>query len=163
MGLPLFSRDVIKEALFDTLGWSDRQRSRELGTAAASVLFALLEHTLSVGVSCVSESNFRPSQSSADFHRLLDNTGAHAVQVQCVTRGDVLLQRFATRSDSDERHPGHRDSGNLDEFRSELLAGRYEPLDLPGPVRTIDTTDFHTMNVQALAAELRVLIGSNTP
>lgn len=36
--VPVYSRDRIKEALFDTVGWSDRRRSQQLGAAAAAVL-----------------------------------------------------------------------------------------------------------------------------
>ncbi|MFJ6212683.1 AAA family ATPase [Streptomyces sp. NPDC092296] len=161
--LPWYSRDGIKESLFDTLGWSDRQRSKELGAASVAVLFTLLSDTLSAGASCLTESNFRRVQSSPDFRRLLEETGARAVQVQCTTQGDVLLERFATRSSSAGRHPGHCDDQNLDEFRAELLAGRYEPLDVPGPVLTQDTTDFHAVDIEALATQLSALLHSDAP
>ncbi|MGW1976522.1 AAA family ATPase [Streptomyces sp. NPDC001889] len=160
--LPLYSRDTIKEALFDTLGWSDRQRSKQFGAASATVLFTLLEAALTAGVHCMAESNFRRTHATADFRRLIDQTGCAVVQVQCVADGPVLLERFTARSASAERHPGHCDDQNAAEFHAELLAGRYEPLDLPGPVLTVDTTDFQTIDIQALAAQITALLHPGT-
>ncbi|WP_190125474.1 AAA family ATPase [Streptomyces inusitatus] len=155
--LPLYSRDTIKESLFGTLGWSDRQRSKQLGAASATVLFNLLEAALKAGSDCLAESNFRPTHATADFLHLIDRTGCAVVQVRCVADGPVLLERFTARSSSAERHPGHCDDQNADEFRDELLAGSYEPLDLPGPVLTVDTTDFQTIDIPALAAQITAL------
>jgi hypothetical protein len=54
----------------------------------------------------------------------------------------VLVERFARRGGSVERHPGHGDADNLAEFAPELMKGRYEPLGLNGPVFRLDTTEF---------------------
>jgi predicted kinase len=156
--LPLFSRDAIKETLFDTLGWSSRQRSKELGAASAAVLFTLLTQSLKAGASCVTESNFRPLHSNNDFQSLLTETGARAIQVQCNTRGEVLLDRFTQRAARAERHPGHGDEDNVEEFRAELLTGRYEPLDVPGPVLAWDTTDLEAFPPQHLVEQIRALL-----
>lgn len=161
--LPLVSRDVIKEALFDTLGWKDRNQSKRFGVAAARVLFSQLDAILCAGVSCLAESNFRRTHSSGDFRRLVTTTGARFIQVQCVADGAVLLDRFTARSVSVERHPGHSDDTNLSEFRSDLLAGRYEPLDVPGDLLTVDTTDLDAVSVVDLAAQLSVLLDHAPP
>jgi predicted kinase len=41
LGMPVISKDTIKEALFDVLGTGDLERSRELGRAAHVVMYAL--------------------------------------------------------------------------------------------------------------------------
>ncbi|GHJ37080.1 AAA family ATPase [Streptomyces sp. TS71-3] len=163
LALPWYSRDAIKEALFDTLGWSDRRRSKELGAASVAVLFSLLSDTLGAGASCLAESNFRRTHSTSDFLRLLAETGADTVQIQCRTHGPTLLRRFTARASSPERHPGHGDDQNVDEFREELLAGRYEPLQLPGPVLDVDTTHFEQVNAGALAARVATLLRGDGP
>ncbi|MFF2954949.1 AAA family ATPase [Kitasatospora sp. NPDC057965] len=156
--LPVLGRDRIKESLFDVLGWDDREWSKTLGVAAAAALFALLADTLAAGADCIAESTFRPGHSTSDFRKVLAGTGARAIQIQCVTDGPALLARFAARSATADRHPGHRDEHNLDEFHDELMAGRYQPLDLPGPVITVDTTDFATLDLAALATQLTNLL-----
>jgi predicted kinase len=156
--LPLLSRDAIKEALFDTLGHGDRLQSKRFGAAAAAVLFAQLTDILDAGTSCVTESNFRRTHSSDDFRRLMRDTGAHVVQVQLTADGPTLLERFAARSATAERHPGHGDQNNLEEFSAELLAGAYEPLDVPGEVLTIDATDPAAVPLDDLATQLAALL-----
>lgn len=42
LGLPLLSKDVVKETLFDVLGTGDRAWSTRLGAAANEVLWSLL-------------------------------------------------------------------------------------------------------------------------
>jgi adenylate kinase family enzyme len=37
--LPLISRDDIKESLFDSLGWHDREWSKQLGVASYQLLY----------------------------------------------------------------------------------------------------------------------------
>lgn len=141
MRLSLLSRDVIKEAL----------------------LFSQLAEILGAGVLCVAESNFRRTHSSSDFRRLINDTGARIIQVQCVADGQILLDRFTARSATVERHPGHCDESNLDEFRDDLLAGRYEPLDVPGEVLTVDTTDPAVVSVDDLATRLSALLNRIPP
>ena len=157
--LPRITNDEIKESLFDTLGWSDRARSRALGVAAVDVLRTLAAACLAA-TDCLVESNFRPHQASGWLAGLLDETGARAVQVQCRADGPVLLQRFADRAASPERHPGHCDTGNVEEFREELTRGFYDPLAVPGPVLTVDNTVFHAdrHTWAALAGDLRRLL-----
>lgn len=138
--LPMISRDLIKEAMFDTLGYSDRKRSIEFGIAAALILLREVEEFLNSGVSCIIESNFRPKYSEAEFVKLLKDTGADVVQIQCICDGPALFERFKDRSLKDERHPGHGDSGNWEEFKDELLAGRYPNLELGSEVLEYDTS-----------------------
>ncbi|MCX4736746.1 hypothetical protein [Streptomyces sp. NBC_01363] len=101
---------------------------------------------------------FRRTLSSPDFQQLLGATGAGVDQIQCSTDGVTLLNRSIARASSAERHPGHCDDQNVDEFRGELLAGRYEPLDLLGPVLTVDTTRFDDVDIDALATQVSALL-----
>lgn len=122
------------------------------------MLFAQLTQLLEAGVSCLTESAFRRTQSSDDFQRLTTDTGARIIQVQCVADGRFLLDRFTARSASIERHPGHCDDTNNAEFRDDLLAGRHEPLDVPGEVLTVDLTDLGAVSIDDLAVKLFALL-----
>lgn len=156
--LPMYSRDAIKETMFDTLGWSDRAWSRTLGQTSASVLFRLVAESLTAGVDCLVEAPFRPQQCAEDFRSLARKVAFRAVQVRCVAAGEVLVERFAARACSSERHPGHCDQDNVEEFRQELLRRSYEPLELPGPVFTVDNTTFEQGRWGRLAGELAGLL-----
>lgn len=139
LGLPLVSRDVIKEALFDSLGYSDRQQSKTFGSAAALVLLRQVDILLRSGVSCIIEGKFNPKFSQDEIAALARDNNASVIQVQCRGKGQELLVRFHRRARS-ERHPGHAETDNLDDFTEELLAGVYPILDLPGEFLEYDST-----------------------
>lgn len=48
LGLPMFSKDVIKDALFDVLETGDRAWSRKMGTASVEVILRLAQRELPV-------------------------------------------------------------------------------------------------------------------
>ncbi len=156
--LPFFYRDGIKEALFDSLGWSDRAWSRKLGVASYVVLYHVVEAQLAAGRSLVVESNFDPELSSPRFRTLRERYGFAPVQILLRAEGETLLARFKARSLSDERHPGHVDRGQWEEQWAALLRGRTEPLAIGGPLLELDTTDFGALDYGALVAAIRPLL-----
>jgi predicted kinase len=154
LGMPFLYKDGIKETLFDTLGWSDREWSRKLGAATYALLFHLLEMELAAARSLVLESNFDAQRDGPRFLALRDRYGFHPIQVCCVAEGAVLLERFRSRAATNERHQGHVEQANMAEFESVLLRGRLDPLPLDGPLIKIDTTDFAKVDVEVIAREV---------
>ncbi len=170
--LPCLSRDDLKERLFDTLGtdWptaqagpnhdtSDREWSRRLGGASYELLWGALEMNLAAGVATIVESNFRGERATERFRALAARHPFIAMQVTCVADGATLLRRHQGRVASGERHPGHGndlDAALLAEFRR----GRIDPLDLPGKTIEVDTTDFATLDHDALLANLRAWLAA---
>jgi predicted kinase len=156
LGLPLVSRDDIKERLFDSLGWSDRAWSRRLGQASYDLLYYTAELLLCAGQPLILESNFSAVHSVGDLRRLKQTTGCATLVIHCRTEWETLAQRFRQRSASGERHPGHVDDQVLGETLAEIqrrLAQREDaPLDLGGPVLPLDTTDFAAIDYPALRA-----------
>ncbi len=53
-------------------------------------------------------------------------------------------------SESGERHPGHVDYLNYEEFKTTLNEGGYDILDIGGKVFEIDTTDFDKIDYKML-------------
>jgi predicted kinase len=150
LGMPFLYKDGIKEALFDTLGWSDREWSRRLGVATYALLFHLLELELAAGRSLVVESNFDAQRDGPRFLALRDRYGFRPVQICCVADGVALLERFRSRAATNERHPGHVETPNMAEFESILLRGRLDPLPSGGPIIEVDTTDFANVDIEAI-------------
>jgi predicted kinase len=159
--LPLMGKDSFKEALFDALGWKDRAWSKRLSRASLAMLFQFMEAQLAARCSCVVESNFRTEFDSARFVDLRERYAFEPVQIQCITDGGVLVARFKRRAESGERHPGHCDHLNYEEFEKTLLGGRLEPLAIGGRIIEVDTTDFNAINYTGVFAEVsRALKGS---
>jgi predicted kinase len=152
--LPLLAKDAIKETLFETLGWSDRAWSRQLGTATMALLYMLLEEHLRARQPCVVECNFYPDRDGERFRALEQAYSFTPFQILCIANGPTLYERYCQRAGSADRHPGHVETHNLDEHRELLLRGRIDPLPLGGTLYELDTTDFATMDYARLHAAI---------
>jgi predicted kinase len=152
--LPVLGKDMLKERLFDTLGWQDREWSRVLGRASIALLFQFVETQLTARRSCIVESNFHADVDGPRFLALRERHACVIMNVNCFADGNVLLARFKQRAASTERHPGHRDHLNDAELRPILSAGRMAPLSIGGPVLEVDTTNFDTVDLTAVYEEI---------
>lgn len=162
LNLPFIHKDGIKESLFDSLGWRDRDWSRKLGVATYSVLDYLLSVLMPVGVSFVVESNFDPDKAGARLAFLVEQHGYSSVQILCKADGATLMQRFRARSESGDRHPGHVDNTNLDELVPQLLKGRLDPLALAGPLIEVDTTSLALLDYDLILKQIEKIISVST-
>jgi tRNA A37 N6-isopentenylltransferase MiaA len=160
--LPWMGKDMVKELLFDMLGWQDREWSKKLSRASVVLLFRFLETQMAARRSCIVESNFKAEYDTVRFPNLGERYEFDLVQIECVCDGQVLFERFKHRAESGERHPGHSDHGNYDEFREMLLRGRSEPLKIGGHRIEIDTTHFGAIDYQTLFAEISQALDGNT-
>lgn len=156
--LPFLYKDAIKERLFDTLGWSDLDWSRRLGAATYEVLFYCLETLLQSGEAIIVESNFKTELHSSRFRTLLSQYGYSALQILCWSQGESLVKRFQERMRTAQRHPGHVDELNFSKLRQILLQGRQAPLDLPGILLEVDTTDFNRLDYAGLIAKILAVL-----
>src|SRR3954464_3018370 len=86
--LPFIHKDGIKELLFDTLGWSDREWSKRLGAASYELLFHILEAQLKAGASFVVEANFHVALHEERFNTLRGSYNFVPFQVMCYADGD---------------------------------------------------------------------------
>jgi predicted kinase len=152
--LPILAKDGFKELLFDSLGWSDRQWSRQLSQASIALIFHILKELLSAGYSVIIEANFSPARDSLRFQQLQQVRSYQPMQVICITQGEVLIQRYQQRLRSGKRHPGHVDAQALPELLPLLSEGRLPTLEIPGPVLELDTTDFSQIDYAALFASI---------
>jgi len=77
----------------------------------------------------------------------------------CRTDGAELLRRFRARTG--QRHPGHGDEQLLEELGPRLLAARYEPLDIGGVLWELDTTDWQSLDLSPLDAEITATLAAH--
>lgn len=155
LNLPFFSKDIIKEKLFDTIGWKDRPWSQKLGVGSLTILFQTAEELLSHGQSLIIESNFRPDLAKTDFDNLAKKSPVKFFQIVCYADGPEIYNRFKDRVDSGRRHPGHCDDVNSLEFKDRLLKGGKFPIDIVSEKVEIDTTDFSKVDLQPLILQLQ--------
>jgi predicted kinase len=154
LALPLFTKDSIKERLFDTLGYSDRAWAHKLSGVTHTVLNYVLEEELRAGRDFVLESNFNPEHDVPKFQRWQREYGLRIVQILCYAEGEVVFERFRRRVESGERHPGHADHHNVEAFRGYLMMGKGQPLDVEGPLIEVDTTNFAKVDLNEILRQI---------
>src|SRR5947209_9625972 len=161
--LPFISKDGPKELLFDCLGWSDRAWSRKLGRASTEILFYFVESQLRAGQSFIVESNFSPPFHTERFLKLKEQYNFEPFQIQCICDGNVLFERFKQRAESGERHPGHVDKLNFEEFKPILLKGQLDPLEIGGRICEVDTTDLASLDYKKILKMIQAFHNETVP
>lgn len=140
--LPCFDRDEFKDAIFETLGHSDRAWSMRVGEASWRLTGLLAERLLQARIPFIVETNFRPADSIVPVMRETARAlGTAICAIHVTARDETLWQRFAARRASGGRHPGHAGFEQREEFLTELQRRPHGPIDFGGPELTVDTTD----------------------
>lgn len=156
--LPLITKDSIKELIFDNLGWSDREWSKKVGGTSNKLLIYFLDSMLISKKPIIIESNFKREFDTKPISEMLSKFVYQSLQIMCQCDGQVLFERFKKRSESFERHPGHNDTKNYEEFKEMLLRGKLDPLEIGGEILTFDTTDFENVDCDTIYEKIRQLI-----
>lgn len=161
LGLPLHSKDVIKELLFDQLGWGDRERSKQLGSAAWELIWAITYETLRGGGSLAIESNFDAARAADRIETWRREFPFHLIELHCRAEREVLVTRFRDRALGPHRHPGHCETDGF-LLETEFFPRLRTDLDqlIPGTngALTVDTTLPSSVDESAIIAELRHLL-----
>lgn len=135
---PALIKDRIREELFDSLGYSDRKRSKQYSVAAMNIIFAQAESFLKNGVSCIIDNAFKSEQHNERISKLKEATGCNIIQILCKGDGAILFERYRKRALL--RHKGYCDLETFDEIGPIVLKGRAEPLGCVGKLLEFDTT-----------------------
>jgi predicted kinase len=147
--LPLLSKDIIKEELFDSLGRDDlsREWSRQLGAASMQLMWELAAYAPAV----VLEANFRPH---SDYERgRITALSDHVVEVYCACPPEIAARRYRERARTEGHHPVHVDHELPTGFESEYD----EPIGV-GRVIVVDTTA--PVDVDAVAVEVAAMLAA---
>ncbi len=153
--IPLVTRDAIKELIFDNVGIKDREWSKKVGGASYDIFFHLIDELLKNNKDLIIDSPLKAEFDNQRFQDLQKKYNTQMTQILCYADGQVLLDRFIKRSNSDERHPGHVDHNNTEEFKEGLLKGKRPALDLEGKIFEVDTTDFSKIDLTEIINYLK--------
>jgi predicted kinase len=149
LGLPLFSKDVIKEAHAEVLGtvregWPQRRWNSAIGAAASETMWALLADA---PAGAVMESTW-PADRRHFVVEGLSRAGQPALlEIWCEVPLETARRRFEGRH---PRHPIHGELLSDEEWGYWRRTAR--PLEL-GPVRHVDTTQ--PVDTRAVTAWIR--------
>jgi predicted kinase len=156
--LSLVSKDSIREELFDRLGWKDRKWAQELGKASVDMMFYFAKAELEVGHSIIMDNSFFPPVSNRRFQALKEHYHAESIQIVCNSDRETLFQRFKSRADTGNRHPGHGDQDVLEELYVNLADTSSRVLDIGGIMIEVDTTDFSKVDYQGILKQVKELL-----
>ncbi|MGN0773226.1 MAG: AAA family ATPase [Candidatus Ventricola sp.] len=172
LGIPMFSKDAIKERLFDKLGFSSREEKVQLGVAAMEILYDCARACLSCGQSVILENNFE-DVSREGLAALFAACPCDVITVQMTGDLRAIYRRFAQRDQSPERHRGHVVNDCYPEkpgsaaahrtmpyeaFAAGMLGRGMDRLPWDGPCLRVDTTDFEKVDREAVLSSLRALM-----
>ena len=96
LGIPMFSKDSIKEDLFDRLGFESRQEKVQLGLAAMDILYYAALQCLTAGQSVILENNFE-DLSLPGLQRLAEKTGCQMITILFDGDTRTIYERFVKR------------------------------------------------------------------
>lgn len=145
---PLLSKDVIKEALFDSLGTGDLEWSRRLGRAGHVVMYALAASITTVIV----EAHFQRGVAEPELLAL----DRRMVQVYCRCPIELAAERYRRRIDDPDRHAGHLREHQGDQVTERWMTDTPTPLDLPDAgLIEVDTSG--PVDTAAVATAIRAL------
>jgi predicted kinase len=153
LGLPLLTKDSIKEVMMEALPVPDRDASKQVGAAAFRVLFALSQSLLDAGVGTVLEGPFAHPQADAELRELCRY--ARPVLIHCVAPADLVVRRYRDRYESGQRHPGHFDAAVLSGLAARIQAGEFEAPLLEVPKLVVDTRDGYNPTLDRIVAAVQ--------
>ena len=148
LGLPLLSKDAIKETLLDNVGYSDRDGSRRLGAAAGEAVWTVLATCPNGAVIDTWLDGSARAVALAGLSRAgVDDLDA-VTELWCMCDASEGQRRYSERID--RRHPGHFDDVLVTELPSVYANAR--PLAVG---RVIEVRTDLPVDISALLLSLR--------
>ncbi len=161
LSIPMLSKDGIKESLFDSLGWSDREWSMRLGVASMELLWKIAREHADIGATLILESNFVRRFADGAIAAMREKAPVRVIEVHCTADREVLVSRYRNRAGTDDRHPGHVEWSDEQmelEFIPRLRTGSDDYLEQADHLIEVDTTNFDQVNIDAIVEQIRAAL-----
>lgn len=170
LNAPVFSKDAIKETLYDTVGFASRAQKVKLGEAAFAMMIQAADECLAHGLPVILENNFE-TDTNPDLRGMLARRGCPVLTVMMTGDWEAIHARFLKRNESPERHRGHVVNDRYPEgtgpsapapamtLESFVRAFHGRGMDRPpvdGPCVVVDTTDVSRVCADEVLACVRL-------
>ncbi len=167
LGLPVISKDKIKELLYDTIGFCSREEKVMLGLAGMNIMYYMAEQLMKRGQSFILENNFE-NVSKEGLVAILEKYSYKAITVTLTGDYEKIYQRFLKRNDSPDRHRGHvvndcypeKMKNNFvasipyESFVNGIVNRGMDRFVANGPHIILDTTDFTRIDKERLLQQI---------
>lgn len=173
LGMPMFSKDAIKERLYDSVGFRSRAEKVQLGVAAMHILYDCARACLSCGQRVILENNFEYT-SREGLAALLADCPCRVIVVHMTGDLRALYLRFAARDQSPARHRGHvvndcypeppgvrqiHTSISYEAFVQSVASRGMDQPPCDAPCIRVDTTELESVDCGAVAERIRAMLG----
>lgn len=155
--IPFFSKDEIKEVLYDSMNNNDTdyESKRKIGKNSYDIFYYIIEQHLKVGLPIIAESNFG-KEAIPVIKNLLDKYNCKCITIRFEADLEVLHKRFLSREYSDERHSGLVSNGMFDDYENfKKTHEKSREFKIDDNEIIIDTTDFTTVDINAIIKQLQ--------
>jgi predicted kinase len=156
--IPAFSKDGLKEMLFDRIGFKERELSKQFGRICSETLWHIAETEIISGNSLILESNFDPDFAKLQLDRLEALSSLKVVEVFCHAPKDILIDRFVERIRRGERHPGHGDTVIPEQIAQQYFQRDSTPLGFSEHCIDFDSTDLSNLQFEDTLKTLRAWV-----
>lgn len=160
---PVFEKDLIKEELFDTIGFECYAEKRALDHAANASLLYVIESELKAGRSIFVVNNFDTS-SNERLNEFISEYKPNCVTIFLTGEEKVLYERYVERDKNHARHLGHivqehyplheGDSPDYtmtpEEFNEKFVKRGMTEFSVPGNRLNVDATDFAKVDIKKI-------------
>ncbi len=173
MKIPFVSKDLLKEVLYDTVGFKSRAEKVTLGVGAMDIMYHMAERHLSIGLPIILENNFE-SVSKPGLTALIEKYKCPVITVKFSCDWGVLYERVVQRDNSPERHRGHVVNTQYPEvageaeadkktfvritpeqFRAGMESRGMSNFSIGGEVIDVDTTDFTCVSYDEILGKIK--------
>lgn len=170
-GLPVISKDRIKECMYDTIGFRSREEKVKLGTASMQIMYDLAEELMRSARPFILENNFE-NVSKEGLLTILEKYEYKAITVTLTGDYKIIYQRFLERNRDPGRHPGHvvndcypgsKEINNpvqisYESFVEGITQRGMDSFTANGPQIILDTTDFGRLDREDLVRRIQDIV-----
>lgn len=170
-GLPVISKDRIKECMYDTIGFRSREEKVKLGTASMQIMYDLAEELMKSARPFILENNFE-NVSKEGLLTILEKYEYKAITVTLTGDYKIIYQRFLERNRDPGRHPGHvvndcypgsKEINNpvqisYESFVEGITQRGMDSFTANGPQVILDTTDFGRLDREDLVRRIQDIV-----
>lgn len=170
-GLPVISKDRIKECMYDTIGFRSREEKVKLGIASMQIMYDLAEELMKSGRPFILENNFE-NVSKEGLLTILEKYEYKAITVTLTGDYKIIYQRFLERNRDPGRHPGHVVNDcypgskeinspvqiSYERFVEGITQRGMDSFTANGPQVILDTTDFGRLDREDLVRRIQDIV-----
>ncbi len=166
-GLPVISKDKIKELMYDDIGFRSREEKVRLGISSMNIMYYIAEQLMKCNQPFILENNFE-NVSREPLMELLGKYSYTAITVTLTGNYHKIYERFAERNNSPDRHPGHVVNDcyppktpnsavkpiSYEKFVNGIMNRGMDSFAANGPQIVVDTTDFSKIHTETLIKKI---------